>query len=134
MASVVEATLLASAAYTTTQILDPLYVAGSSQLASGFMGVPMILEAVMDTTAAATGSVTLSIQEFDIAAGTWANVLASAAVTATGRVRLVIGPEVPAAANSSATLSVPKRWRVVATANNANSQTYSVSARLTGAY
>lgn len=130
MASVAEGVLLASGAQTTTQTLDPVAITTAAPLVSGFMGIPRALEVIVDTSAAATGSVTVSIQEFDIAAGTWANVLATTAITATGRVRLVIGMGVSSAANASLSMIPPKRWRVVATANNANSQTYSISARV----
>ena len=130
MGSIAEAVLLASGAQTTTQTLDPVAIATAAPLVSGFMGTPRSLEVIVDTTVFGTGSVTVSIQEFDIAAGTWANVLASAAIVAVGRVRLVIGPAVPTLANVSQTMAVPKRWRVVATANNANSQTYSISGRV----
>ena len=129
MSSVAEAVILASGAQTTTQTLDPLAVATAQAALANIMGSPDILEVVVDTTVFGTGSVTVSIQEFDIAAGSWANVLASAAIVAVGRVRLVIGPTVPTVANVSQTMGVPKRWRVVATANNANSQTYSISVR-----
>lgn len=130
MASVAEAVLLASGAQTTTQTLDPLAITAAAPLVSGFMGTPKTLEVIVDTTVFGTGSVTVSIQEFDVAAGTWANVLASAAIVAVGRVRLVIGPDVTSVANVSQSMAVPKRWRVVATANNANSQTYSISGRI----
>lgn len=121
---VAEGTILPSAARTTTQTVD-----APSHLAAP-MGATLALEVVMDTTAAATGSVTLSIEEYDEAKGGFVTRLASAAVTTVSVTRLTVGVSVPSAANASATGIVAKRWRVVATANNANSQTYSVSARI----
>lgn len=130
MASSAEGVLLASGAQTTTQTLDPNAIATAAPLISGFMGTPRLLEVIVDTTVFGTGSVTVSIQEFDIASGTWAVVLATAAIVAVGRVRLTVGPSAPTVANASLTMVVPRRWRVVATANNANSQTYSISGRI----
>lgn len=128
MASQVEATLLASGARTTTQTLDPLTVANSFY--TGFMGKPEFLEVTLDMTTVGTGSVTLSIEEWVESAGAFKLRLASAAIVTNILTRLIIGPSVPTAANASATGLVPNRWRVICTANNANSATYSVSARL----
>lgn len=129
MANVAEAALLASGARTTTQTLDPFAIPAAGPLLMS-MGTPRVLEAVMDTTAAATGSVTLSIEGYDEAKAGWVTLVASAAVVAVGTTFLRHGLPVTPAANAASQGVIPRRWRVVATANNANSQTYSVSARL----
>ena len=129
MSTVAEAVLLASGSYNSAQTLDPAAISAASPLLSGFMGTPRAIEVVVDTTVFAAGSVTVSIQEFDIAAGTWANVLASAAIVATGRVRLTIGMGIPTVANASLGMIPPKRWRVLATSNG-SAQTFSISGRV----
>lgn len=126
MASIVEAVLLASAARTTTQTVDP--IGTNLTIANG--GPSEYLEVVMNTTVASAGSVTLSIQEYLEANAAWVTRLASGAVTTVIVTRLVLGIAVPTLANATATGIVPPRWRVVCTANNANTQTYSVTARV----
>lgn len=131
MGSIVEAVLLPAGAYTTTQTLDPIAIASAAPLVSGFMGIPRLLEIIIDTQVFGTGSVTVTIQEFDQASGTWAVIDTTAAIVAVGRTRLVVGWGVPVTADSSrVAMGIPKRWRVVATANNGNSQTYSITGRI----
>lgn len=121
-----EATLLASGSRTTTQTVEP---SSSSVLLNG-MGDIAFLEAVLDMTVVGTGSVTLSIEGYDEAAAAFKTILASAAIVTNITTAILLGPGAPSVANVSSPRIVPKRWRVVATANNANAATYSVSARV----
>jgi hypothetical protein len=79
---------------------------------------------VVDTTVFGTGSVTVTIQGLDPTSGKYYTMLASAAIVATGTVVLTVFPGAPVG-NVSANDQLPATWRLLATANNANSQTYS---------
>jgi hypothetical protein len=131
MADIAEGTLLASGSRTTTQTLDPRVLGGLTHLIAA-KGVSY-LDVTIDTTVFGTGSVTPSIEFYDEAAGTFAAVLTGAAIVATGRVTLRVGIDATPTTNLSVNLIPAKRWRVVCTANNANAQTYSVSARVLSA-
>jgi hypothetical protein len=116
---IIESTVLPSAARTTTQTQP-------DQANANFDAI----ELTLDVTAVGTGSQTLSLQGYDEAAAGWRTLLASAAIVAVSTVVLRYGPTMPIVANASAAGYLPKRWRAVLTANNGNSQTSSVSARL----
>jgi hypothetical protein len=111
-----EATLLASAARTTTQTgADITNYQGNSGLI-----------VVLDVTSAGTGSITLSIEGKDSASGKYYTILSGSAVTTNSTNRYRVGPTLAAAANSVAQDYLPRVFRIVVTANNANSITYSV--------
>lgn len=110
-----EATLLASAARTTTQT--------GSDITNG-MGNTLIV--VLDMTVAGTGSVTLTIEGKDSASGKYYTLLSGAAVTTISTNRYRVGPTLAAAANSVAQDYLPAVFRITVTANNSNSTTYSV--------
>ena len=128
--SVSESLLLASGARTTSQTLDPLAISTAAQVAYGFTGTPRVLEVTVDTTAFGSGSVTPSIEVYDEGKGGFVSVLAGAAIVAVGTVVLRYGLGITPVTNLAAQGVVGKRWRVVCTANNANTQTYSVGARI----
>lgn len=107
--------VLASAARTTTQT-------GADTTNYNGRGVRIVL----DTTVASTGSVTLSIQGKD-ANGVYYTLLSGAAVTTVSTNVYEVFPGATVTANVSANTLLPRVWRVVVTANNANTQTYSVS-------
>lgn len=85
----------------------------------------------LDMTAVGTGSVTLTIQGKDIASGKYYTLLTGAPVTTNGTNVYMVYRGAPATANVSANAAIPRTWRVVATANNANAVTYTVGASLT---
>lgn len=125
MAHLTEGVLLASGARTTTQTLTPGISLGAP------MGAPVGLEVVLDLTAFTTAaSLTMSIQAYDPGKEDWITLLADAAVTSISTSMLRIGRGVPTVANESIGVFVPLLWRVVVTHGNANSHTYSVSARV----
>jgi hypothetical protein len=108
-------THLASAARTTTQT--------SADINTGPF---KYLKLILDTTVAATGSVTVTINAKDPASGKYVLLLAGAAVTTVTTNTYNVGPTLVAAANVTATAQLGNIIQIVVTANNANSQTYSV--------
>lgn len=86
------------------------------------------VKVVLDMTNAGTGSVTLTIQGKDAASGKYCTLLAGAAVVANSTNVYEVYPGITAAANSSASLTLPRTWRVITTANNANATSYTVGA------
>lgn len=112
-----DATVLNVSAATTTQ-------PSPDQLNYVGRGVKVVLS----MTAVGTGSVTLSIQGKDAVSGQYYTILAGAAVVTNGVNVYTVYPGVTAAANVSASDVLPRTWRVLVTANNANATTYSVGA------
>lgn len=110
-------TLLASAAHTTTQT-------ASDQTNYNGRGVTVVL----DVTNAGTGSITLEIDGKDPVSGKYFALLTGAAVTSNSTNVYTVYPGATVTANVSASTFLPRTWRVVVTANNANSITYSVGA------
>lgn len=106
---------LASGARTTTQT-------GADTTNYNGRGVKVVL----DTTSVGTGSVTLKIQGKD-ANNVYYDMLTGTAVTTVSTVVYTLYPGATAAANLTVNDVLPRTWRVVVTANNANTQTYSVS-------
>lgn len=111
----VDVAVLASGARTTTQT-------GADTTNYNGRGVKVVL----DTTVASAGSVTLSIQGKD-ANGVYYTLLTGTAVTTVSTVVYTLYPGATAAANLTVNDVLPRVWRVVVTANNASTQTYSVS-------
>lgn len=111
--------VLTGAAATATQ--------NTADLSNGaFRGIKV----VFDMTTVGTGSVTVTIQGKDSASGKYYTLLAGAAVTTNTTNVYTIYPGIPATANVSANDVLPKTFRVLATANNANATTYTVGATL----
>jgi hypothetical protein len=111
-----EITLLASAARTTTQTsADIVNYNGNSALI-----------VVLDMTTVGTASVTVSIDGKDTVSGKYYNILTGAAIITNSTNRYKVGPNIAAVANSIAQDYLPRIFRIVVTANNANSGTYSV--------
>lgn len=108
-------TLLASAARTTTQN-------GADTTNYNNRGIVVVL----DMTTVGTGSVTLAIQGKDSVSGKYYTLLAGAAVTTDSTNVYKVYPGLTAAANAVASDVLPATFRVIVTANNANSATYSV--------
>lgn len=83
---------------------------------------------VLDMTSIGTGNVTLSIQGKDNASGKYYTIFTGAAVSTNSTNVYTVYPGITAAANVSAAAVLPRVWRVVVTANNANATTYTVGA------
>jgi hypothetical protein len=81
-----------------------------------------------DITAAATGTLTLTIKYKDSLSGKYVTLLASAAQAGTGTVTLKVGPDLTAAANTVAKEGLPRVWRAEVTGSDGSSWTYSCSA------
>lgn len=114
-----DVTLLASAARTTTQT--------SSDIANDYCNALIV---VLDMTVVGTGSVTVSIQGKDATSGQYRTLLTGAAITTNSTNTYKIGPTVAASANAIAQDYLPPTFRIVVTANNANTATYSVGYQL----
>lgn len=110
-----EVTLLASAARTTTQTSADIVCYNAKKLI-----------VTLDMTVVGTGSVTVSIDGKDSTSGKYYNILTGAAITTNSTNRYRIGETLAAVANSVAQDYLPRVIRIVVTANNANSATYSV--------
>lgn len=110
-----DVTHLASASRTTTQ-------AGADITNFGWKGVQVVL----DMTLVGTGSVTLTIQGKDSVSGKYYTLLAGAAVTTNVTNVYTVYPGVTATASVSASMVLPRVFRLLVTANNANAATYSV--------
>lgn len=115
----IEATLLASAARTTTQTSADIVCYNAEKLI-----------VVLDMTVVGTGSVTVSIQGKDSASGKYYDILVGAAITTNSTNRYRVGKDLASVANSIAQDYLPRVIRIVVTANNANSATYSVGYNL----
>jgi hypothetical protein len=115
-----EVTVYASAARTAT----PAAIVVSSGYATG-------MHVVVDVTAIVTApSITVTLEQQDVASGKWYPLLVSAAIVATGTTVLRVYPGLVAAANLVANDVLTEAVRVTVTHGNANSITYSVSAHL----
>jgi hypothetical protein len=114
-----EVSILTSGARTTTQT-------GADQTNVNARG----LDVILDVTNAGTGSVTVEIDGKDPVSGKYYPLLTGAAVTSNSTNIYRVYPGLTASANAVANDILPRTWRVVVTANNANSVTYSVGATL----
>lgn len=84
---------------------------------------------IINTTAVSgASSVVFNIEGFAPVANAWYPLLISAAVVATGVVRLTVHPAITSATNVSAADFLPSRWRVRPVHGTADSTTYSVEA------
>lgn len=88
------------------------------------------IKVVLDMTTVGTGSVTVTIQGKDAASGKYYTLLAGAAVTTNSTNVYTVFPGAPPTANVSANDQLPKTFRILVTANNANATTYTVGATL----
>jgi hypothetical protein len=114
-----DTTLIASAAFTTTQTTaDQINLYGTG------------VRVVLDVTVAGTGSITLEIDAKDVASGKYVAQLTGVAVTTISTNTYVIYPGLIAVANATASDALAHTWRVKVVANNANTITYSVGASI----
>lgn len=118
MASKANARIAESAART----LDETFEVDGNEFDSGNF--------IVDISAGATGSdsVTISIDAYDPASKSWINILTSAALVANATTVYSIGKYVATAANVAIQNFLPRKFRVVASKNNATSITYSIGA------
>jgi hypothetical protein len=112
---------LASGARTTTQTM-------ADQTNLNKKGIRVVVV----TTAIGTGSITCAIQAKDPASGNWVTMLTGAAITTNTTNTYLVYPGAANTANVSANDRLPRTWRLLVTANNANSATYSVGYMLLG--
>jgi hypothetical protein len=124
MAKMTEKVLLASGARTTTQTLGPYFNPDD-------LGNVDAVEVILDLTAFVTAaSLTLSIEEMNDGSAAFRSVIAAVALTGNGVARLRVSPFLSADVTNAAKAGpMAKQWRVVVTHGNANSHTYSVSAK-----
>lgn len=120
MAANVQKLLLASAARTAS-------VNTADQRNRYHRGVRIHIDA---TAAAATPSVVFTLQGKDEITGDYYDLLASAAVTATGDTFLLYAPGAATTANVSAPGQLPAVWRVKVAAADADSLTYALTAEM----
>jgi hypothetical protein len=113
-----EIVVLASAAQTTTQT-------GSDMTSYNARGVHFIVH----VTTPGTGSITPKLQGKD-ANGNYYDLLVGPAITAAGTTVLKLGPGITPVANAAAADFLPRTFRTVITANNANSMTYDAALAL----
>lgn len=111
------AALINAAAATTTQT-------GADLINQNARGVKVVL----NMATIGTGSVTLTIQGKDAASGQYYTLLAGVAVVVNSVNVYEVYPGIPAVANVAASAALPRTWRVLVTANNANATTYTVGA------
>lgn len=89
------------------------------------------IDVVLDVTAVdATPSLVLTIDYLDAASGKYVNLLTGAAVTTVSTNRYRVHPNIAAVANSIAQAQLPRTFRIVVTAADADSATYSVGYRI----
>lgn len=115
----IEATLLASAARTTTQTSADITVYNAR-----------FLRVILDMTTVGTGDVTVTINGKDSASGKYFLLLAGTNITTNSTNVYSVGVGLTVAANVAANNFLPRIIQIVVTANNANSATYSVGYQL----
>lgn len=108
--------LYQSEARTTTQTSSSLYSRGATGLAA-----TMIVTDKEDNP-----SVDLSIEYYHAPTDSWVSLLGSAAITDAGTTKLTVSPYVETVSNESLKGVVPDTVRIVVTASNSDSLTYSV--------
>lgn len=88
------------------------------------------VQVVIDVTAQAGGSITVTITGKDPVSGKYYTLLASAAITTISTTVLRVGPGLLAAANLIANDMLPYTWQIQVVHNNGSSITYSIGANV----
>ena len=112
-------TLLASAAHTTTQTIDNIANPGAR-------GVIICVDTTVVPGSAPSNVVTILGK--DPVSGKYNTILTGAAITGVGTAFYTIYPGATVASNVTVSYPLPATYKVVITAGNANSATYSVGA------
>lgn len=86
-------------------------VNGADQINPSRRGLKLVIDITAIT--GTTPSLTVTIQGKDPVSGKYFNILASAALTATGTTVLTVYPGLTAAANVTANDVLPRNWRVI---------------------
>lgn len=96
------------------------------------LGVQLVVDVTDETAGGSSHSMVVKIQGKDPASGKYYDLLASAAITATGTTLLTVHPAVTPAANLAAAHVLPRSWRVTVehTADGGSDMTYSIGANL----
>lgn len=113
------AALITATGATTTQT-------GTDQTNYNGRGLIVVLD--MTVNAGSAGSVTLTIQGKDAASGKYYTLLVGAAVVSVSTNVYYVYPGGPVTTNVAANAPLPRTWRVLATANNANATSYTIGA------
>lgn len=115
-------TVLASAARTATATSETM----------GNNGGCNLIVTLVATALANSPSITLGVQGYDPASGSWYTIVTSAAVTTASPTtkQVFVGSALAASTNVAANVPLPDKWRVVVTHSNSDSITYSVGATL----
>ena len=111
--------LITAAAATTTQT-------GANQYNVNAIGIMVVLD--MTVNAGSAGSVTLTIEGYDLTSGKYYTLLTGAAVVSVSTNVYTLFPGATAVTNVAVNAHLPYIWRVKVTANNANPTTYTVGA------
>ena len=118
-----DVTLLASAARTAT-------TASPGQVNDqGYEGVIVNFNV---SAVSGSASLTAKIQGYDAVSNSWYDIVASAAITATGLTTLTCSPRLTAVSNKVANAHLPTTWRAIIVASTSDSCTYSIGAILVG--
>lgn len=119
--------ILPAAARTADPVIQYFKHADNSR-GAGWRGIDLIIDTTLVPGSAP--STVFTIEGYDPVSAKAYTVLASAAVTAVGTVRLRVYPGATAAANTVVSDVLPAHWRLKAVHGNANSVTYTVAASL----
>lgn len=109
------ATMLASGSRTTTQ---------NSGVIVNYNGRGVVV--ILEVTSAGTGSVTVTIEGRDPSTTNFYTILSGAAVTTNSYNVYKVYPGITAVANAAVSDALPRLFRIIVTANNANAMTYSI--------
>ena len=86
-------------------------VASANQMTLGTVGVQVRLNVTALT--GTTPTLTVTLQGYDPASGTYFTILASAAIAAVGMTVLNVFPSATAVANGSVNAQMPQQWRIL---------------------
>lgn len=100
----------------------------SNNRSAGSRGIVVVVDTTVVPGAAPSNVV--KIQGFDPISGKYYDILTSAAIVGVGTIVLRVYPGLSPSANLTVSDVLPPMWRVIVTAGNGNSATYSVAGHL----
>jgi hypothetical protein len=118
--------LAASAARTVSEVFESDALGLHANHNEDSRGVIVTIK----VTAAASASITPTIQGYDRASDSWYTILVGTAIASVSTTHLRVHPDLTAASNLIAKDVLPFRWRLSIVAGNANPITYSIGANL----